>query len=80
MDGVAVAVEEHSGGPGRSYRRLAVQCPVHTSCKKRRNISAAHCKNLGENEPLWFLGAWVRYVEDTQGRPKQPHGLHAVLA
>ncbi len=66
VDGVAVAVEEHSGGPGRSYRRLAVQCPVHTSCKKRRNISAAHCKNLGENEPLWFLGAWVRYAEDTQ--------------
>ncbi len=54
-DGVSVVVEDRVG----ACRRVIITCPWHAHCKRTRNTAAAQCKNFGEREPLWFLGAWL---------------------
>ena len=59
---------QRSGRPGQqgSYVRLCVRCPVHACgsagmpCQKRRNVHTAQVAALGPNEPIAYLGAWLR--------------------
>ena len=53
-DGVRLRIERRP-----EYHRLAVTCPHHAGCSKRRGTGAAQRLRLGDREPLAYLGAWL---------------------
>ena len=65
VEGSVVALDVH-GEPGEPnhYKLFCVQCSVSSHgalCSKRRNIGSAQTVHFGEQEPLAFLGAWLRH-------------------
>ncbi len=69
VEGVAVTLDIHEGAAGRcGYRRLVVKCPVHPGCKKYRNTGASQTMHFGAQEPLWYVGAWVRRALESADR------------